>query len=181
MFEQFAADAREAVTSALSEATLRGDRRIGTEHLLLGVLHEPSSVQALGTDLETARAALDALDRSALAAVGVDIQGIERPPIPASRKRTPFTSGARAVLPRALAETRKTRQPAHHTRAPPAGPARLRAAGSCCRTHGTARHRPRRCPGTHSGGRLRRGAPCRAGPSVAGLTRLRGRPGRARP
>lgn len=89
MFEQFAADAREAVTSALSEATLRGDRRIGTEHLLLGVLHEPSSVQALGTDLETARAALDALDRSALAAVGIDIQGIERPPIPASRKRTP--------------------------------------------------------------------------------------------
>ncbi|MFE2992883.1 Clp protease N-terminal domain-containing protein [Streptomyces sp. NPDC059262] len=107
MFEQFAADAREAVTSALSEATLRGDRRIGTEHLLLGVLHEPSSVQALGTDLETARAALDALDRSALAAVGIDIQGIDRPPIPASRKRTPFTSGARAVLPRALAETRK--------------------------------------------------------------------------
>ncbi|MFF2252294.1 Clp protease N-terminal domain-containing protein [Streptomyces sp. NPDC058142] len=110
MFEQFAADAREAVTSALSEATLRGDRRIGTEHLLLGVLHEPSSVQVLGVDLETARAALDALDRSALAAVGIDIQGIERPPIPASRKRTPFTSGARAVLPRALSETRKARR-----------------------------------------------------------------------
>ncbi|MEU1375978.1 Clp protease N-terminal domain-containing protein [Streptomyces triculaminicus] len=107
MFEQFAAGAREAVTSALSEATLRGDRRIGTEHLLLGVLHEPGSVRALGTDLETARAALDVLDRSALAAVGIDIQGIERPPIPASRKRTPFTSAARAVLPRALAETRK--------------------------------------------------------------------------
>ncbi|MFC9669747.1 MULTISPECIES: Clp protease N-terminal domain-containing protein [unclassified Streptomyces] len=110
MFEQFAADAREAVTSALSEATLRGDRRIGTEHLLLGVLHEPSSVEALGADLETARAALDALDGSALAAVGIDIQGIERPPIPASRKRTPFTSGARAVLPRALSETRKARR-----------------------------------------------------------------------
>ncbi|MFB7502077.1 Clp protease N-terminal domain-containing protein [Streptomyces broussonetiae] len=107
MFEQFAAGARAAVTSALDEATLRGDRRIGTEHLLLGVLHEPGSVRALGTDLETARAALDALDRSALAVVGIDVQGIERPPIPASRKRTPFTSGARAVLPRALAETRR--------------------------------------------------------------------------
>ncbi|MBO0655890.1 hypothetical protein J1792_24870 [Streptomyces triculaminicus] len=107
MFEQFAAGARDAVTSALNEATLRGDRRIGTQHLLLGVLHEPGSVRALGIDLKTARAALDALDRSALAAIGIDIQGIERPPIPASRKRTPFTSGARAVVPRALAETRK--------------------------------------------------------------------------
>lgn len=107
VFEQFAAGARTAVASALEEARLRGDRRIGTEHLLLGVLHEPASVRALGTDLETARMALDGLDRSALAAVGVDIQGIERLPIPASRKRTPFTSGARSVLPRALVEVRK--------------------------------------------------------------------------
>ncbi|MEU6976908.1 MULTISPECIES: Clp protease N-terminal domain-containing protein [unclassified Streptomyces] len=107
MFEQFAAAARAAVNSALGEAALRGDRRIGTEHLLLGVLHDPESVRAFGTDLESARAALDALDRSALAAVGIDVQGIERPPIPPSRKRTPFTSGARAVLPRALAETRR--------------------------------------------------------------------------
>lgn len=109
MFEQFAAGARTAVASAVDEASLRGDRRIGTEHLLLGVLHEPGSVRALGTDLTTARAALDALDRSALAVVGIDVQGVERPPVPASRKRTPFTSGARAVFPRALAETRKAR------------------------------------------------------------------------
>ncbi|MEU9406297.1 Clp protease N-terminal domain-containing protein [Streptomyces sp. NPDC048281] len=107
MFEQFAAEARATVASALEETTLRGDRRIGTEHLLLGVLHDPGAVRALGTDLETARAALDALDRSALAVVGVDVRGIERAPIPVSRKRTPFTSGARAVLPRALAETKK--------------------------------------------------------------------------
>ncbi|MER6077605.1 Clp protease N-terminal domain-containing protein [Streptomyces sp. NPDC001833] len=107
MFEQFAAEARATVASALEETTLRGDRRIGTEHLLLGVLHDPGAVRALGTDLETARAALDALDRSALAVVGIDVQGIDRAPIPASRKRTPFTSGARAVLPRALAETKK--------------------------------------------------------------------------
>lgn len=107
MFEQFAAEARATVTSALEETTLRGDRRLGTEHLLLGVLHDPGAVRALGTDLETARAALDALDRSALAVVGIDVRGIERAPIPASRKRTPFTSAARAVLPRALAETKK--------------------------------------------------------------------------
>ncbi|MEV7981210.1 Clp protease N-terminal domain-containing protein [Streptomyces sp. NPDC086519] len=107
MFEQFAAEARATVASALDETKLRGDRRIGTEHLLLGVLHEPGAARALGTDLETARAALDTLDRSALAVVGIDVRGIERAPIPASRKRTPLTSGARAVLPRALAETRK--------------------------------------------------------------------------
>ncbi|MER6223739.1 Clp protease N-terminal domain-containing protein [Streptomyces sp. 900105755] len=107
MFEQFAAEARATVTSAVEETTLRGDRRIGTEHLLLGVLHDPGAARALGTDLETARAALDTLDRSALAVVGIDVHGIERSPIPASRKRTPFTSGARAVLPRALAETKR--------------------------------------------------------------------------
>ncbi|MFJ9563640.1 Clp protease N-terminal domain-containing protein [Streptomyces fuscichromogenes] len=109
MFEQFAAGARTAVASAVDEAALRGDRRIGTEHLLLGVLHEPGAVRALGTDLPTARAALDALDRSALAVVGIDVQGVERPPVPTSRKRAPFTSGARAVFPRALAETRRSR------------------------------------------------------------------------
>jgi len=109
VFEQFATGARAAVTCALEEARLRGDRRIGTEHLLLGVLHDSGSVgvRSLGTDLEAARTALDVLDRSALAAIGIDVQGVERPPIPASRKRTPFTSGARSVLPRALAEVKK--------------------------------------------------------------------------
>ena len=74
MFTQFAAGARTVVTSALEEARLRGDRRIGTEHLLLGLLHDPDSVAArtLGIDLATAQEALDALDRAALAAVGID-------------------------------------------------------------------------------------------------------------
>ncbi|MYS42867.1 hypothetical protein GTY23_16820, partial [Streptomyces sp. SID5998] len=54
MFEQFAAGARAAVTSAVDEASLRGDRRIGTEHLLLGVLHEPGAARALGADLDSA-------------------------------------------------------------------------------------------------------------------------------
>ncbi|MEU6892410.1 Clp protease N-terminal domain-containing protein [Streptomyces sp. NPDC046557] len=33
---------------------------------------------------------------------------MDRPPVPASRKRTPFTSGARSVLPRALGEMKST-------------------------------------------------------------------------
>lgn len=109
MFEQFASEARTAVSSAVEEARLRGDRRIGTEHLLLGVLHLPGSAaaRALGIDLEAARTALDDLDQSALAAIGIDVQGVERPAIPASRKRTPFTSAARSVVQRSLAEAKR--------------------------------------------------------------------------
>ncbi|MFF1556295.1 Clp protease N-terminal domain-containing protein [Streptomyces sp. NPDC058279] len=110
MFEKFTAGARTAVTHALEEARLRGDRRVGTEHLLLGVLHEPGSpaVRCLGVGLDDARSALADLDRSALAAIGIDVRGVDRPPVPASRKRTPFTSGARSVLPRALGEVKRT-------------------------------------------------------------------------
>ncbi|MFD7922281.1 Clp protease N-terminal domain-containing protein [Streptomyces sp. NPDC059740] len=109
MFEQFGADARATVTAALEEARRRGDRRIGTEHLLLGILREPGSpaARALGVDVATGRAALDALDTAALAAIGIDARDVERPHVPASRKRTPLTSGARAVFPRALAEVRR--------------------------------------------------------------------------
>ncbi|WP_129840935.1 Clp protease N-terminal domain-containing protein [Streptomyces sp. RFCAC02] len=107
MFEQFTGAARAAVSSALEESRLRGDRRIGTEHLLLGVLREPAAARALVADADTARSALADLDREALAAIGIHTQGVERPPVPASGKRTPFTSGARAVLPRALAEARR--------------------------------------------------------------------------
>ncbi|MFF1281537.1 Clp protease N-terminal domain-containing protein [Streptomyces sp. NPDC058299] len=66
MSEHFAAGARTAVSSAVEEARLRGDRRIGTEHLILGVLHEPGSVtvRAFGTDVETARTALGSRGRS---------------------------------------------------------------------------------------------------------------------
>ena len=103
-------DARKRVLAlATEEAARRGDRRIGADHLLLGLLHEPSSVaaRALGVDLESARAASEALDRAALAAVGIDatLHGPGSPPIRAHR-RPPFTSGARAALQRSLHEAR---------------------------------------------------------------------------
>ena len=55
---------RSVLTSAAEEARRRGDRRVGTEHLLLGLLHEPDSkaARALGVSLEDARLASDALD-----------------------------------------------------------------------------------------------------------------------
>jgi hypothetical protein len=70
------------------------------------VLRDSATAGVLGVDLTTARAALDALDRTALAAVGIDLQGIEQAAIPASRKRTPYTSGARSVIKRSVIEAK---------------------------------------------------------------------------
>jgi len=58
---------------ARDEAIRRGDRTIGTEHLVLALLIDPASpaAKALGCDLDTARRALDELDTQALAAIGV--------------------------------------------------------------------------------------------------------------
>lgn len=53
---------------AREEARRRGDRQVGTEHLLLGLLHEKGIDSVLGTDLQSGREALDALDREALGA-----------------------------------------------------------------------------------------------------------------
>ena len=83
---------------AQGEARRRGDRKVGTEHILLALLHDPESAKAVGRDLELARAALDALDRDALAAVG--IRGV--PELPAITRREPgrlqLTPGAKSVL-----------------------------------------------------------------------------------
>jgi ATP-dependent Clp protease ATP-binding subunit ClpA len=102
---------RAVMTAAHDEARARGDRRIGTEHLLLGLLSDPGTpaCRALGVDLETARAALATLDTAALNAVGLDVEGVARPAIPASRKRTPLTSGARAVISRTADKVRRSR------------------------------------------------------------------------
>ncbi|MEO8519609.1 MAG: Clp protease N-terminal domain-containing protein [Dermatophilaceae bacterium] len=112
MITRLSADARKIVlTSAADEARRRGDRRLGTEHLLLGLLHVPDSpvTKALGTDLESARTASDALDRSALAAIGIDAAHLgEAPRDVHSRRLLPMTSGARAVLKTAVEETRQT-------------------------------------------------------------------------
>jgi len=66
---------------AREEARRRGDRRVGTEHLVLGLVSEPAMAEVLGRDLPTARAALDALDHDALVAVGLG-EGLDAPPIP---------------------------------------------------------------------------------------------------
>ncbi len=106
MFNRFSKEAKAAVTSAVEEAQRRDDRRVGTEHLLLGLLRNPASdaATALGVDLEQARAGLDQLDRKALACVGVDTPGFE--PVVAVHRRghVPFTGAAKAALVRTLTE-----------------------------------------------------------------------------
>jgi len=113
MVTRLSTDARRMVlTSAAEEARRRGDRRLGTDHLLLGLLHDADSpvAQALGIDLESARTAADTLDREALAAVGVNVAHLgESPNRVFARRLLPLTSGARSVLKQTLLETRTSR------------------------------------------------------------------------
>ena len=53
------------------EARRRGDRRSGTDHLLLALLEDPSLEALLGVSLQQARQALESLDREALGALGL--------------------------------------------------------------------------------------------------------------
>ena len=105
---------------AREEARRRGDRKVGTEHLILGLLREPVLAQALGCDLQTARDALDAMDHDALAAVGIGA-AFNAPPIPIDepikrpsrptlkavlRDRLPMTPAAKTALEKSYKETR---------------------------------------------------------------------------
>jgi len=66
---------------ASEEARRRGDRRTGTDHLLLALLEDCSIEGMLGVNLEQARQALDSLDRDALGALGMGF-GTDVPPLP---------------------------------------------------------------------------------------------------
>ena len=66
---------------ASEEARRRGDRRTGTDHLLLALLEDPSTEAVVGVSLQQAREALDSLDREALGALGLG-SGIDAPPLP---------------------------------------------------------------------------------------------------
>ena len=104
MHETYPSDVRRAVTAAADEAIRRGDRRIGTDHLLFGVLAtaEPEAIAALGTDFDSASAAFDRLDVDALGSIGIRATA---PPVSlrqTTARRLPLTSASRAVLQRSL-------------------------------------------------------------------------------
>lgn len=85
---------------AREEARRRGDRRVGSEHLVLGLLHEPDIAQVLGCELEAARETLDAMDREALVAIGID-RALGAPPVPT---REPALGRRRPTLKMVLAD-----------------------------------------------------------------------------
>ena len=66
---------------ASQEARRRGDRRTGTDHLLLALLENPSIEAVLGVSLPQARQALESLDHEALVALGLG-SGADAPPLP---------------------------------------------------------------------------------------------------
>ena len=110
---------------AREEARRRGDRRVGTEHLILALLKERVLAQALGCDLQTARDTLDAMDHDALAGVGIGA-AFNAPPIPIDepvkrssrptlkavlRDRLPLTPAAKKAMEEAYKEIRRRHQP----------------------------------------------------------------------
>jgi ATP-dependent Clp protease ATP-binding subunit ClpA len=119
MVTRLSPDAKTVLASAAEEARRRGDRRLGTDHLLLALLGDPGSgvARALGVDLAAARTASDSLDRAALAAVGVNVTHLGTPPPSAFTRWLPsLTSGARAVLSSAVEQTHRTKTPHIETR-----------------------------------------------------------------
>jgi hypothetical protein len=66
---------------ASEEARRRGDRRTGTDHVLLALFEDPSIEAVLGVRLQQARQALESLDHEALAALGLGA-GTDAPALP---------------------------------------------------------------------------------------------------
>jgi hypothetical protein len=66
---------------ASEEARRRGDRRTGTDHILLALLEDPSIEVVLGVSLQQARQALESLDQEALGALGMG-PGADAPALP---------------------------------------------------------------------------------------------------
>jgi hypothetical protein len=80
---------------ASEEARRRGDRRTGTDHVLLGLLEDPSIEIVLGVSLQQARQALESLDQEALGTLGMG-SGIDAPPLP--MRAVPKKPTIRAVM-----------------------------------------------------------------------------------
>ena len=107
---------------ASEEARRRGDRRTGTDHLLLALLEDPSIEAALGVSLQQARHALESLDHEALGVLGMG-SGTDAPPLPmravpkkptirdiAKKDRFRMTPAAKKVLEEAARPNRRKLQ-----------------------------------------------------------------------
>ena len=80
---------------ASEEARRRGDRRTGTDHVLLALFQDPSVEVVLGVSLQQARQALESLDHEALVTLGLG-SGTDAPPLP--MRAVPKKPTIRAVM-----------------------------------------------------------------------------------
>jgi hypothetical protein len=107
---------------ASEEARRRGDRRTGTDHVLLTLLEDPSIEVVLGVSLQQARQALESLDQEALGALGLG-PGTDAPPLPMravprkptirdvmQKDRLRMTPAAKKVLEQAVKPNRRKTQ-----------------------------------------------------------------------
>jgi ATP-dependent Clp protease ATP-binding subunit ClpA len=107
---------------ASEEARRRGDRRTGTDHILLALFEDPSIEAVLGVNLQQARQALESLDYEALGALGLG-SGTDAPPLPmravpkkprirdvARKDRLRMTPAAKNVLEEAVKPNRRRTQ-----------------------------------------------------------------------
>src|SRR3712207_4858754 len=86
MFERFTSEAREVVVGAQREARTLRSRRVGTEHLLLGLLAQPGTTSARVLSrhgitrqvvVETVQGLVgDDLDADALTTLGIDLGAV---------------------------------------------------------------------------------------------------------
>lgn len=91
-FERFTDEARATVASAIEEAAALGHRRVGTEHLLIGLAELPKE-STTGSALAELAITRDALIAAVTARVGAGA--------PRGHGRRPLTPAARRVLMRA--------------------------------------------------------------------------------
>jgi len=107
---------------ASEEARRRGDRRTGTDHVLLALLEDPSIEVVSGVSLQQARQALESLDQEALGALGMG-SGTDAPPLTmravpkkprirdvAQKDRLRMTPAAKNVLEEAVKPMRRKTQ-----------------------------------------------------------------------
>ena len=80
---------------ASEEARRRGDRRTGTDHILLALLEDPSIEVVLDVSRQQARQALESLDQEALGALGMG-SATDAPPLP--MRAVPNRPTIRAVM-----------------------------------------------------------------------------------
>jgi ATP-dependent Clp protease ATP-binding subunit ClpA len=98
---------------ASEEARRRGDRRTGTDHLLLALLEDPSVEVVLGVSQQQARQTLESLDQEALSALGLG-SGADAPPLPmrAVPKKPRFRDVVQKDRPRSTPAAKKVLQQA---------------------------------------------------------------------